>query len=125
MENTYVPGTCNIGPDEIKQRKMAGWTGLILTVVIGVLLVFVGTPAWWRLVLFFPAVIGALGFLQAAFHFCVAYGTSGLFNVSNEAGKTETVSQKEFRKKDQQKSIKIITYSILIGLVVAIGSVYL
>ena len=109
---TYVPGTCNIGPDEIKMRMTAGWFGIVVS-------------PWTRLVLFFPATIGALGFLQGAFHFCVAFGMEGLFNVTNPAGKTESVSQKEFRAADKKKAIQIIAYSVLIGIVVAVGAVWL
>jgi hypothetical protein len=122
---TYVPGVCNIGPEEVKKRLVAGWFGLILTIVVVGVLIYTGVSPWWRLVVFFPVAIGALGFLQAAFHFCVAYGSEGLFNVSNEAGKTESVSQQEFRKKDQQKVTQIITYSVLIGIAVAVATVFI
>lgn len=125
VTTTYVPGTCNIGPDEIKMRMTAGWFGVIATIVIGALLIYLPVTPWARLVLFFPATIGALGFLQGAFHFCVAFGMEGLFNVANPAGKTESVSQKEFRAADKKKAIQIIAYSVLIGIVVALGAVWL
>ena len=123
--NTYVPGTCNIGPEEIKMRTTAGWIGLAATVLIGALLVYLPVSHWTRLVLFFPAAIGALGFLQSAFHFCVAFGMEGLFNVSHEAGKTESVSQQEFRKADKRKAIQIIVYAVVIGILVALAAVYI
>ncbi len=121
----YIPGVCNIGPAEIKSRMIAGWFGLILTVVVGALLFYLPVSPWTRLVLFFPAFIGAIGFLQAAFHFCVAFGAQGLFNVSNEAGKTESISQKEFRKKDQQRVVQIYTYSVLVGIAIALLAVFI
>ncbi|KND46996.1 MAG: hypothetical protein AB199_01010 [Parcubacteria bacterium C7867-004] len=122
MNTTYVPGVCNIGPEEIKGRRASGWFGLVLTIAVGAVLIMLPVSPWTRLVLFFPAAIGALGFLQAGFHFCVAYGTQGLFSMGNG---TESVSQQEFRKQDQVKSVKIITYSVLIGIVVAVGSVFI
>ncbi len=126
----YIPGTCNIGPEEIKMRRNAGWIGLVVTLLLGALLVYLSSmfpsfSPWIRLILFFPATLGALGFLQAAFHFCVAFGMEGLFNVSEEVGKKETVSQQEFRKQDKSKAIQIISYSVIIGLVVAIAAVYI
>ncbi len=113
---------CNIGPAEIQSRMNAGWFGLVLTILVGALLWYLPVSPWIRLVLFFPATIAALGFLQAAFHFCVAYGTQGLFSMGSG---TESVDQQEFRKKDQQKAIQIIGYSILIGFIVAFVSVFI
>ena len=119
-QDKYIPGVCNIGPAEIKSRMQTGWFGLVLTVIIGALLFYLEASPVTRLVLFLPAFIGAIGFLQAYFHFCVAFGSQGLFNVANEAGKTESVTQQEFRKKDQQKVYKITIYSVLIAAVVAV-----
>ena len=119
-KDTYIPGVCNIGPAEIKSRMQTGWFGLGLTVIIGALLFYLEASPVTRLVLFLPAFISAIGFLQAYFHFCVAFGSQGLFNVANEAGKTESVTQQEFRKKDQQKVYKIMIYSVLVALVVAV-----
>ena len=118
-QDKYIPGVCNIGPAEIKSRMQAGWFGLILTVIVGALLFYIQAAPVTRLVLFLPAFIGAIGFLQAYFHFCVAFGSQGLFNVANEAGKTESVTQQEFRRKDQQKVYKIMTLSVLVAVVVA------
>jgi hypothetical protein len=116
----YIPGVCNIGPDEIQKRMFAGWLFLVITILLNVGLYYLHVAPIVRIVVFFPAWISALGF-----HFCVAFGTQGLFNVSSEAGKTESVSQQEFRKKDQQTATKIIIYSVIIGLVVAILTVLL
>jgi hypothetical protein len=120
----YVPGTCNIGPEEIQTRMNAGWIGLIATLLIGEALLYLPVSPWVRLVVFFPAAVGALGFLQAAFQFCVAFGMNGLFNVSSAVGKTESVSQKEFRKQDQQKALQIIAYAVIIGAIIAVAFVY-
>jgi hypothetical protein len=59
------------------------------------------------------------GFLQAAFHFCAGFGSRGLYNFGTEVGKTETVQQAEFRRKDQRKALLISLYSALIGIAVA------
>jgi len=34
QKNQYIPGVCNIGTEEIKKRKQAGWIGLIATIVL-------------------------------------------------------------------------------------------
>jgi hypothetical protein len=115
----YIPGICNIGPAEIQKRKMAGWLGLSATIIVWVLFWIFHTPAPWRLLLFLPAAGSAVGFLQAAFHFCAAFGMLGVFNFGSQVGKTESVAQAEFRRKDQQKAIQIIIYSAMIGMAVA------
>ena len=120
----YIPGTCNIGPKEIRLRRIAGWIGLISTLLLGALFIYLHVLPWVRIVLFIPATISALGFLQAAFHFCAAFGMKGLFNVSSEVGKTESVSQQEFLNADKRKALVIISYAVWIGLVVAFGAVY-
>jgi hypothetical protein len=117
--NVYQPGVCNIGPAEIRSRRRFGWIGLVVTVVFLVLAFALGWPAPVRLVAFLPAVAGANGFLQAAFHFCVQFGTRGLFNFG-ELGHEENVMEVEFRRKDQRKAVQIIVYSVLIGAVVAV-----
>jgi glucan phosphoethanolaminetransferase (alkaline phosphatase superfamily) len=125
MNTQYIPGVCNIGPQEIKMRMMVGWVGLAITLALGVLLFRLPISPWTRLVLFLPAFVSAMGFLQAAFHFCVAFGTKGLFNMDKAVGQTESVSQTEFRAKDQKKVVQIYFLAVVIALVVAIAAVYL
>ena len=118
---TYQPGVCNIGPAEIRQRRILGWIGLAFTVGFLVLAFAVGFPPAIRLIAFVPAVIGANGFLQGAFHFCVRFGTQGLFNFG-DLGKEEAVHEAEYRRLDQRKAIQIVVYAVLIALVVAVGA---
>lgn len=119
MQNQYIPGVCNIGNEEIKKRKQAGWIGLIATAVLWVLFVFTEVQHIWRLTLFLPAMMSATGFLQAYTHFCVYFGFANLFNFG-DVGKTDSVEQAEFRAKDKRKAWNILLSSILIGLVVAL-----
>ena len=116
----YIPGVCNIGPAEIKKRRQSGWFGLGATILLWMAFWFFRVPAPWRLTLFFPAFLSAEGFLQAAFHFCAGFGMQGVFNFGSEVGKTETVEQAEFRRKDQRKALLISMYSVLIGIATAI-----
>ena len=119
MEGKYIPGVCNIGPEEIKKRKQAGWMGLIATVALWAVFVWFGVAPAWRLLLFFPAMMSATGFLQAYMHFCAYFGFASLFNFG-DVGKTDSVSQAEFRAKDKRRAWQIVIYSILIGLAVAL-----
>ena len=121
----YVPGVCNIGPAEIRRRRQSGWIGLGVTILLwGAFLVF-RVPAPWRLLLFFPAMMSATGFLQAALHFCAGFGVRGVFNFGSEIGRTDTVEQAEFRLKDRRKARLISLYSVLAGIATAIAAYFL
>jgi len=119
IQNQYVPGVCNIGPDEIKKRKQAGWLGLIATVAFWTLFIWLDVPQVWRLVLFVPAMMSATGFLQAYMQFCAYFGFASLFNFG-DVGKTDSISQAEFRTKDRKKAWQIVIYSILVGLAISL-----
>jgi len=121
----YQAGTCNIGSAEIAKRKQTGWIGAGATVVLGLALVFFHVPAVWRLSLFAPAFLAATGFLQGFMHFCAAFGMRGVFNFGPQVGKTEEVEQAEYRRKDKQKALQIITYSALIAIVLATAVLFL
>ena len=114
----YIPGVCNIGDVEIKQRKRIGWIGLIFTVLIWLKLEALQIFGPWRLILFIPAAISATGFLQGLMHFCAGFGMQGVFNFGPKLYKTDTVSQAEFRAQDRKKAITILSYSILIGVAI-------
>jgi VIT1/CCC1 family predicted Fe2+/Mn2+ transporter len=115
----YIPGVCNIGPVEIRSRQRLGIAGLALTIIFFILAILLSFPPALRLIVIVPGAMAATGYLQAWMHFCVRFGTTGLFNVGDTLGKTESVDQKDYRRKDQRKAISIIALSLLIG--VAIG----
>ncbi len=121
MTNVYQPGVCNIGPAEIRQRRRLGWIGLAVIVVFLVLAFALQFPAPFRLLAALPAGMAATGFLQGAFHFCVRFGTQGLFNFG-ELGTEEAVHEAEYRKKDQRKAIQIAVLSLLIAVLVAVAA---
>lgn len=124
-KSEYIPGECNIGPAEIKRRRQAGWAGLIATILLWGAFIIIRAPAAWRLLLFVPATMGAVGFIQAAMHFCAAFGVLGVFNFGPNVGRTDTVEQAEFRRKDRQKALIILFYSIIIGIAAAIAGYFL
>jgi hypothetical protein len=109
----YIPGTCNMGREEIKRRKAGGWAGLVLTVIAITLLLWFSAPHWMRLAVFIPAVMGATGFIQAYNKFCVYFGFGHMFNLG-EVGKTDTIDQKEFRAKDRARAWQLLAYAFAI-----------
>jgi hypothetical protein len=121
----YQPGVCNIGPAEIRKRRAGGYLGLVLTVLLLAAFVIFHVPWPWRILIALPAGLGANGFLQAAFHFCVGFGTRGLFNMQESLGHEESVASAEFRKADQKKAYQILGISAAISLAVIIIAILL
>jgi hypothetical protein len=114
----YIPGTCNIGQAEIKLRKFIGWLSAGATLLLWAGLVLAEVAPKWRLLVFFPAMVAALGYLQAAAHFCVKFGLAGVFNFGPNVGRTDTVEQAEFRRQDRRTALRIIAYALLIAVFV-------
>jgi len=121
----YIPGVCNIGPAEIRRRRQSGWIGVGATILAWALFVVFRVPSPWRFFLFFPAMIGATGFLQAALHFCAGFGTRGVFNFGPVVGTTQAVEPLEFRHKDRRKARLIGLYAALIGIAIAAAGFFL
>lgn len=55
----------NIGPREIRKRRLMGLVALTVGVGLAFLLVVLGAPRLLRLIVFFPLWIAGLGFFQA------------------------------------------------------------
>jgi hypothetical protein len=115
----YSPGFCNIGPAETARRRMAGHVGLIVTVLGFLALVVTGAPNWLRLILLLPAAGSASGYLQAWFHFCVNFGSRGVYNFG-PLGTVQRVADREARARDRRRSLQIGLASAAVGVVVAL-----
>ncbi|HWL08850.1 MAG TPA: hypothetical protein VNQ76_10615 [Planctomicrobium sp.] len=112
----YTPGVCNLGSAETRLRYAVGIAGILIAVLLGWGLIVAEVPRLLRLIVFLPAFVGTLGFLQAFSRFCVAYGIRGVFNVSMSLGKQDTVEQAEFRKKDRKTAITIISLAVIVSM---------
>lgn len=80
MTDQYIPGTCNIGPEEIAIRRRAGHAGLAVTAALATALLRSSLHPAWRLTLALPAAGAASGYLQARQRFCANYGFRSLYN---------------------------------------------
>jgi hypothetical protein len=121
MTDQYVPGTCNIGPEEIALRRRAGHVGLAVTAALGAALVRSNLHPAWRLALALPAAGAASGYLQARQRFCANYGFRGLYNFDTR-GHEQPVPLADAQAQDRRRSIQIATSSAAIGLGVALVS---
>lgn len=119
MNDAYIPGVCNIGPAEIRKRNTVAWVGLGATIVLWIFFVMADTRPLFRLFIGIPAMMSAMGFIQARLHFCAYFGLAALFNF-DDVGKTDSVSQAAFCAQDRKKAWQIIVSAVAIGVGVAL-----
>lgn len=115
MSSDYIPGTCNIGKSEIRQRQFVALIGAVLTVFIGIGLFSNEDPNPPRFFIFFPALIFSIGFVQSRKKFCLAYGFAGTFNFGR-LGRASKVASAEDKKADRKMAISIFRQSVLLAL---------
>jgi hypothetical protein len=120
----YQPGVCNIGPHEIRRRRMAGHVGLAATIGALAVLVAVEAPPITRLLVALPAAIGASGYLQAAMKFCAGFAALGIFNFGGDGDRT-SIADAEARAADRRRGRQISIRSFAIGLAVGVAAVLL
>ena len=119
MSNQYIPGTCNLGKDEIRSRQMVALFGLFLTTssVIGILVADQGRSV--RFSIFIPAMIFSVGFVQSRSKFCLAYGLAGTFNFER-LGKISRVASVEDRRADRKTAIIILLKAAALAAVITV-----
>ena len=110
MSSGYIPGTCNIGKGEIRQRQLVALFGIFLTVSSATALLATDQSRTSRLTIFIPALVFSVGFVQSRSKFCLAYGLAGTFNFER-LGKITKVQSVEDRKADRKTAISILLKS--------------
>jgi predicted nucleic acid-binding Zn ribbon protein len=123
VKASYIPGVCNINYEEIAQRRKAGHLGLAIFVVVFIVLLFVNVSHLYRVVLFLPALLGAIGYLQARNHFCVGYAGAGLENATEGSKKASAIADKEALAKDKKKARSINAQAVLIAAIITVIAV--
>lgn len=116
-DQTYVPGVCNINSKEIAKRSKAGFFDLGLFIVLATIMV-VSDASWlMRSLVFIPAFITSVAFLQAQQKFCVAYAGAGLQNATEGSTSAVKVVDSAAKKKDSLKAFKIYLQAFAISTV--------
>ena len=119
----YVPGVCNINPVEIRQRRMSGHVGLLITGVLIALVFVLHASSYLRIVIFMPAFISAIGYLQARNKFCVGYAGAGQQH-ADDGGTAQTITDKKALALDKRKTRTMnLQATIIAALVTAIVTV--
>lgn len=112
MTTEYVPGTCNIGAGEIRQRRAVALIGFVLFISSAIALFAVDAPRASRLGLFFPLVVTSIGWVQSRKKFCLAYGFMGTFNFG-KIGQLSRVQDKDAKRADRITALSILFQAVL------------
>lgn len=115
MTTEYVPGTCNIGAGEIRQRRAVALIGLILFISSAIALFAIDAPRTSRLGLFFPLVVTSVGWVQSRKKFCLAYGFMGTFNFG-KIGQLSRVQDRDAKRADRKTALSILLQALLYAL---------
>jgi aminopeptidase-like protein len=113
----YIPGVCNINREEIARRRTWRDIGATITVVLTAGLFIISSDRWLRLLVFLPAYVGAIGYLQTKNKFCVSYAASGLQNATEGNKKAQAVD-KSARALDQAKARNMNIQAAIIALLI-------
>lgn len=112
----YIPGTCNIGKGEIRQRQIVALIGFALSISTLVTLISTNAPRGARLAIFIPLAVTSIGWVQSRRKFCLAYGFMGTFNFG-KLGRLSRVVDSANRAADRKTALGILfqagSYSLL------------
>jgi hypothetical protein len=103
----YIPGSCNIGTGEVRQRQIVAVIGLVLSISIFATLLSINAPRGARLAIFIPLMVTSVGWVQSRKKFCLAYGFMGTFNFG-KLGQLSKVADSASRKADRKTALSIL-----------------
>ncbi len=121
----YVPGACNIGPWEIRRRRVSAIVAFVVAAALFAALLAVGAPAWIRLALIAPLWGGMISWLQARRHFCVAFAMGGLANFGDGEASRRQVVDPVGRALDRRATALLLRDAFLVALLPTIVAVIL
>lgn len=111
----YIPGNTNIGKKERARRRRNGWFYLLVCLASFLLIYILKLPRVFGLIIYIPAALSALGFLQASNSFCVYYGLKKEYRLDRESN---SVQDEQDALDDKRTSINIIVVVLSIALAV-------
>ncbi|CAB4371142.1 MAG: hypothetical protein F2918_02065 [Actinobacteria bacterium] len=103
----YIPGACNIGKGEIRQRQIVALIGLALSISSLITLVSTNAPRGARIGIFLPLAVASIGWVQSRKKFCLAYGFMGTFNFG-KLGQLSKVADSASRAADRKTALSIL-----------------
>ena len=114
----YRAGACNIGPEEIAQRRRMGLVFLAIAIGLAVVLVAVDAPAWLRIAVWPPLAAAFTTLEQVRRRFCVAFAMAGVRNFGPEVGHAQRIDDDEARATDRRTALFMAAYCSLAAVIV-------
>jgi hypothetical protein len=108
----YIPGTCNIGGDELRSRRIVAAIGFVLSLSALSALITTDASQSARIGIFIPLLVMSVGWVQSRKKFCLAYGFAGTFNFG-KLGHLSRVADPIARAADRRQAIMIFAQSAL------------
>ena len=108
-------GSVNIGAGGVRQRSVLGIVSLAAAVAGFVALYAQDAPRAWRLVLFFPFFMAALGLIQAKQQVCVVFGAQGV-RQNEKAHTMEPIRDEAAQAALRRKSKQILLIALAVAL---------
>jgi hypothetical protein len=117
----YRPGACNIGQEEIAQRRRMGLVFLAVAIGVGIILLVIDAPPLARIAVW-PFLAAAFTTLeQVRRRFCVAFGMAGVRNFGPQVGQTQRIEDDAARATDRRTALVMASYcSLAAGVVTAL-----
>lgn len=119
MSSTYIPGTCNLGKEEVRRRQFVAIVGLVFTVISGAGLISKNASLSGKLSIFLPLLVFSVGFIQSRRKFCLAYGFMGTFNLG-KLGDLSRVAAPEDRAADRKMAITLLLQAAALAAVLSV-----
>lgn len=116
-ETSMETPAINIGPREVRKRRLMGLVALAAGVGLAFLSIVLQTPRLLRLIVFFPIWIAGLGLFQAREKTCIALAARGTCNL--DAGE-ESIGDEHLVERLRNKARQINRRAIITAVVVTV-----
>ncbi len=121
----YVPGACNLGRAEIRQRQRVGIAGIVGAIVAAAVLLAVGADPVLRALVFVPLAGGFIGLVQARERFCMGYALAGMYNVTDAMGTPSKVTDGAARRADVRHAVVVLAKATIPAAILTLAFVLL
>ena len=123
-DGEYISGVCNIGPSEIRRRRIVMWLGVLLSLVTLASFGQSKASGFDRLTIALPAFVFSIGFVQSRKKFCLAFGFMGTFNLG-KLGQLSRVADPEHRKADRRTALTLLLQALVLAFAITVVVVVL
>ena len=112
--NDSVVACRNLGPKEIRKRRLLGYLALNVGLVLSILFIWQDVSDYFRALVFIPFFVAYLGIIQALQKTCVVLALKGQ---QNQDQGDEPVVDRALRNKLWRRSIWILILSGILALI--------